>query len=178
MSEHQKQIRQSRKRYVQLTLLVWVALIGMDFFLHAGLFSKSYTQESPFLLPAMEAFRRIPYGYLALLGTLGILVWLFVRANVMGWRDGLRIGLGLGVVMAFSSAAGLYSISTAGIQLLASWFVIQVLEITIAGVIIGEGLIVSSMRRLTITVFIGVVLLFILTVAMQNFGLAPAMLSL
>jgi hypothetical protein len=172
MSEHQKQIRQSRKRYVQLTLLVWVALIGMDFFLHAGLFSKSYTQESPFLLPAMEAFRRI------LLGTLGILVWLFVRANVMGWRDGLRIGLGLGVVMAFSSAAGLYSISTARIQLLASWFVIQVLEITIAGVIIGEGLIVSSMRRLTITVFIGVVLLFILTVAMQNFGLAPAMLSL
>ena len=178
MSEHQNEIRPSRKRYVQLTLLVWITLIGVDFFLHGGIFSKNYVQESPFLLPALEAFRRIPYGYLALLGTTALLVWIFGRANVKGWRNGLGVGLSLGFVMAFSSSAGLYSISTARIQLLASWFVIQVIETAIACVVIGQGLFVSNLRRLTIIVIIGVILLFVVTVAMQSFGLASPMMSL
>ena len=177
MSEQHNEFQPSRKRYVQLTLLVWVLLIGIDFFLHAGLFSRSYTQESPFLLPTMEAFLRIPFGYLALLVSTGLLVWIFGRANVKGWRDGLGVGLGLGFAMAFSYTVGLYSISTASTQLLASWFVIQVLEIAIAGVVIGQGLLVSHMRRLTITVLIGVVLLFIITIAMQNLGLSSPMMS-
>ena len=177
MSEQHDEIRPSRKRYIQVALLVWIALIGLDFFLHAGLFSRSYTQESPFLLPAMEAFRRIPYGYLALLGTLLLLVWIFGRANVKGWRNGLIVGCGLGFLMAFSYTAGLYSISTVRIQLLASWFVIQVLEIGVAGIIIGQGLFADNMRRLTSIVLIGVVLLFIVTVAMQSFGLAPPMMA-
>lgn len=178
MSEQHNEFRLSRKRYVQFTLLVWVALIGVDFFFHGGLFSRIYTQDSLFLLPAMDAFRRIPYGYLALLATSALLVWIFGRANVQGWRNGLLVGLGLGVVMAFSYTAGLYSISTASIQLLVSWFIVQILEISIAGVIIGHGLLSTNIRRLAILIFIGVIILIVVTVAMQIFGLATPMLSI
>ena len=176
MPEQQRVIHTSRKRYVQLSLLVWVAMIGMDFFFHGGLFASAYVQDSPFLLSAMDAFRRIPFGYLALLATAGLLVWILDRASVMGWRKGLVIGLCLGVVMAFSYTFGLYSISTARPQLLAAWFIIQVLEIAIAGAIIGQGLFVDSFRRLALLVVIGFILLFVLTIVMQSIGMAPAMM--
>ena len=112
--------RTSRKRYVQLSLLVWVAIVGVDFFLHGGVFASTYTQDSPFLLPAINAFRRIPLGYLTLLATAGLLVWITDQAAANGWRRGLVTGLCLGAVMGLSFALGLYSISTASPQLLAA----------------------------------------------------------
>jgi hypothetical protein len=177
MSEQTYAIRASRKRCVQLSLLVWFALVGVDFFLHGGLFAATYVEDSPFLLSALDAFRRIPLGYLALLATASLLVWIFDRASILGWRRGLVVGLGLGIVMALSFTLGLYSISTARPQLLVAWFVIQVVEITIAGGILGQGLLVDSLRRLTLVVIIGFILLFVVTVVMQSIGLAPAMMT-
>ncbi len=172
--ERQGEGRTSRKKYVQLTLLVWFAMVGVDFFLHGGVFAALYTQDSPFLLPAMEAFRRIPLGYLALLITAGLLVWILERAPASGWRNGLSLGLLLGGVMGATLTLGLYSISTASPRLLAAWFVAQVLEIAVAGAIIGQGLRVRSLRRLTLAVVIGILLLFVGTVALQSTGWAPS----
>ena len=175
--EHNSENRIGRKRYVQLSLLVWVAMIGVDFFLHGGIFAAIYLQDSPFLLPLMEAFRRIPLGYLALLATAGLLVWIIDRASVRGWRKGLVVGLALGAVMGFSSILGLFSISTASPQLLAASFVAQVVEMSAAGAIIGQGLLAHSLRRLTLTVVIGFVLLLVGTIVLQNIGLAPSLIA-
>jgi hypothetical protein len=173
----QRENRAPRKRYVQLTLLVWVAMIGVDFFLHGGLFAATYVQNSPFLLPAMEAFRRIPVGYLALLITTALLVWIIDQASVRGWRKGLKTGLCLGVAMGVSSALGLYSISTANPQLLAVWFLAQVLEFAVAGAIIGQGLLAHSLRGLALIVVIAFILLLVGTIVMQSTGLAPVIMS-
>ena len=175
--EHNSENRIGRKRYVQLSLLVWVAMIGIDFFIHGGIFSATYLQDSPFLLSDMDAFRRIPLGYLAILATAGLLVWIIDRASVRGWRKGLVVGLTLGAVMGFTSTLGLFSISTASLQLLAASFVAQVVEMAAAGAIIGQGLLVHSLRRLTLSVVIGFVLLLVGTVVLQNIGLAPSRIA-
>jgi hypothetical protein len=172
--EHQSGSRTALKRYVQLSLLVWVAMIGIDFFLHGGIFAAIYLQDDAFLLSGMEAFRRIPLGYLALLATAGLLVWIIDRSSTRGWRKGAVVGLSLGAVMSFSSTLGLFSISTASPQLLAAWFVAQVLEMAIAGAMIGQGLVTQSLRRLTLAVVIGFVLLFAGTIVMQSVGLVPS----
>ena len=172
--ENQSENHTPRKRYVQLTLLVWFAMIGVDFFFHGGIFAVTYVQDSPFLLSGMEAFRRIPLGYLALLATAGLLVWIVDQTSARGWRKGLVIGLSLGLVMGASFTLGLYSISTARPQLLGAWFAAQVLEFAIAGAIIGHGLLVQSLRRLTLAVITGFILLFVGTIVMQSTGLSPS----
>jgi hypothetical protein len=170
MSEEDQLV--NRWRYIKLTLLVWVAMIGIDFFLHGGIFAALYEQDNPFILSATDSFRRIPLGYLALLATAALLVWIVKQTSTRGWRKGLVLGLGLGAVMAISSVLGLYSISTVSLQLLAAWFVAQVIEIAIAGAIIGQGLMVNSLRKLAAAVTIGFVLLFVVTVVIQNSGFA------
>ncbi len=172
--EYERENRTSRKRYVQLTLLVWVAMIGVDFFLHGGILAATYVQDSPFLLSAMDAFLRIPFGYLALLATAGLLVWIIDQASARGWRKGLVMGLSLGAVMGASFTLGLYSISTASPQLLAAWFAGQVLQMGIAGVVIGQGLATDTLRSLTLAVIFGVVFLFIATIVLQSVGLSPS----
>ena len=161
-----------RWRYIKLTLLVWVAMIGIDFFLHGGIFAALYEQDSPFILSATESFRRIPLGYLALLATSALLVWIIGQSSARGWRKGLVLGLVLGALMSTSYVLGLYSISTASSQLLAAWFAAQLIQIAIAGAIIGQGLFVNSLRKLAATVTIGFVLLFAGTAVVQNTGFA------
>jgi hypothetical protein len=66
----------------------WVLSIGIDLFLHAGLLAHLYVEPSPFLLPAEDAFRRIPLGYLTfLMLTIG-LFWLLRRLQVRGFTAG------------------------------------------------------------------------------------------
>jgi hypothetical protein len=68
----------------------------------------------------------------------------------------------------------LASISTAPLGLLVGWFVGQVLEIAIAGGVIGSALAGRGIKSLTVRVallFIGALLL---TLGLQALGLAPA----
>jgi hypothetical protein len=54
-------------------LLSWLAMLGLDFFLHGGLLAAFWVQNSPFLLPPAQAFLRIPMGYAACLLLAGLL---------------------------------------------------------------------------------------------------------
>ncbi len=48
------------KRPIPTILLAWFAMLGVDFLLHGGVLAAFYIRDSPFLLPPVEAFRRIP----------------------------------------------------------------------------------------------------------------------
>lgn len=76
--------------------------------------------------------------------------------------------------MGLSLILGLYSISTASPQLLAGWFIGQALEMGIAGAIIGQGLAMDSLRRLTVYVIVVFILPSVATVVMQSTGMAPS----
>ena len=164
----------SRRRLVFIGLLSWLSMLGVDFFLHGGLLARLYQQPSPFLLPPSDAFRRIPLGYLAALLLCFLLLWLMLRLELVGWRQGLAFGLKLGALIGGTGVLGLLSISTAGSGLLVGWFIGQTLEMALAGMVAGSGLTGQRLGTLALRVVVLVLFLVAVTIVMQSIGLAPA----
>jgi len=163
----------SKRHLLFMTLIAWLAMIGFDFLLHAGLLARLYSEPSPFLLPPMTALKLIPIGYLSFLLLSVLLVWLMVRLNLAGWRRGALFGLGLGGLTWGAFVLGLGSISTASLPLLLGWFNGQTLEMVLAGAVVGSGLAGMRLRRLfgIVLIFVGVAV--ILTILLQSFGVVP-----
>ena len=161
-------------RLARLALLSWLAMLGCDFFLHAGALSRFYLRPSPFLLPPLEAFRLIPVGYLSFLLLTILLLWLMLKLNLAGRKAGFLFGLKVGALVWGSFVLGLLSISTAESGLLASWFFGQTLELAIGGVVLGEGLAKANLGRLFIAVLVLVIGLVSITLILQILGIAPA----
>ena len=128
----------SHRRLVFIGLLSWLSMLGVDFFVHGGLLAKLYAQPSPFLLSPLDAFIRIPLGYLAALLLAALLLWLMLRLGLSGWRQGLSFGLRLGALMGASGMLGLFSISTAELSLVGAWLLSQVLQMGLAGAVTGR----------------------------------------
>ena len=163
------------KRRIGLIFISWLSMIGFDLFLHAGLLARLYTKPSPFLLSADQAFLRIPLGYLSFLVLAIVLIWFMETRKVIGWKSGLLFGLKLGALLWLASTLGLYSISTAGWDLLLGWGIGQALELGIAGIVIGLGLAGKRLSRLVLWVVVFVVVMVIITIILQTVGFAPPM---
>ena len=153
----------------------WFLSIGFDLFLHGGLLARLYAKESPFLLPPMEAFRRIPLGYLAFLILTFGLFWLLRRLNIRGLTAGFRYGVAAGALVWGAFVIGLYSISTATGALLVGWWVGQTVELGLAGAAIGAASGGTRLRRIWMVVVMAVIAFFIATVVLQTLGFAPQM---
>lgn len=165
----------TRGRSVAAVAAAWLLSLGFDVFLHAGLLAHLYAVPSPFLLDAPAAFRRIPLGYLAFLVLTVALYWLLSRLHVRGALAGCRYGAAAGAVVWGAFVVGLYSISTAGIFLLAGWWVGQTVELGLSGAVLGAFLAGARLRRIWGLVAAAVVVFFTATVLMQSLGWAPAM---
>lgn len=163
----------SRHRLVLIGLLSWFSMLGVDFFLHAGLLARLYARPGAFLLPPSDAFRLIPLGYLSFLLLEVLLLWLMLRLGLRGWREGLSFGLRLGALVWGALALGLLSISSAELSLLVGWSIGQSVEMGMAGAVTGSGLAGRRLRTLFVRVVALVLFLVVVTVVMQNVGLAP-----
>jgi FtsH-binding integral membrane protein len=153
---------------VGLTLLAWLAMVGFDFFLHAGLLSCIYNQASPFLLPAEQAFILIPLGYLSFLLLAILLVWLMPRLDIQGGQRGAVFGLKIGAIIWGSFMLGLASIATAPLSILAAWFIGQTVELGLAGAVIGSALADGNYRRLTALVAGLIIASLVVSIILQN----------
>ena len=153
----------------------WVVSLAFDLFLHAGLLARLYTEPSPFLLQAEDAFRRIPLGYASFLAlTLG-LYWLFRRLGVLGAIAGFWRGLTFGAAAWGIFVVGLYSISTASLPLLVGWWAGQSVELGLAGAVLGGAAGGVPLKRLWIFAILALVGSIVVTVVLQSVGFAPAM---
>ena len=153
---------------VKIGLLAWLAVIGFDLFLHAGILADLYSKPSPFLLPPQEAFRLIPLGYLSFILLIVFLLWLMSKLTVVGWRAGLVFGLKVGVLISAAGTLGLLSISTASVSLLVGWFLGQTVELGIAGMVLGSGLSTNRLRSLLVKVVIFFIAMGALAILLQN----------
>jgi len=153
---------------VKIGLLAWLAVIGFDLFLHAGVLATLYSEPSPFLLPPEEAFRLIPLGYVSFLMLIVLLVWLMPRLGIAGWKSGLVFGLIVGALISGAGYLGLLSISTAPQVLLIGWFLGQTVELGIAGMVLGSGLATERLRPLLIKVIVFFIVTVALGIVLQN----------
>jgi hypothetical protein len=155
-------------------VLSWLAMIGVDFFLHAGLLAPLYDWDSPFLLRPDEAFVRIPIGYLGFLLLAMGLAWLLTRLEVERGRDGALIAGALGAVAWGSLVLGLWSISTADPALLVGWWVGQTVELAVGGHVIGSALGGARLRTVAGTVGLVLAVGAVSAVVLQTVGYATA----
>jgi hypothetical protein len=154
--------------------VVWLLMLGMDFFLHGGLLAGLYLGEQRFLLPPKQAFALIPLGYLALMLAAILLVWLMGRLHIAGARDGFLFGLQLGVLVWGAEVLGLASVSTADPLLLAGWFAGQSIELAFAGAIAGTAAAGARLSRLFVLALLAAAGLEVITIVIQSLGFAPA----
>jgi len=159
---------------IKLILIAWMAMLGFDFFLHAGVLARIYTRESPFLLPPMEAFRRIPIGYLSFMITAVFLVWLASSLDIDNAKDGMILGFGLGLVMWAALGLGLYSVTTAEPSTLIAWSVGQSLEMAFAGALIGLAFRKGELRQAFFIALISIVFLVAVTIILQSLGIVQS----
>jgi len=159
---------------VATTLLAWIAMTGVDLFLHAGVLAPLYDWDSPFLLSPLEAFVRIPAGYLAFGILAAGLVWLLPRLDVGGARAGAVVAGAAGAVGWGALLLGTWSISSADPVLLVGWWLGQSAAMAVAGAVIGLS--IGGARRRTLGAAVGAVLLIgvVTAVALQSIGYATA----
>jgi len=153
---------------VQQTLVAWVSMLGSDILLHAGILHRQYLGGHPFLLTPERAFQLIPLGYASFLIVAVLLVWLSDRIGVTGAKAGAKFGLILGGAIWASTVAGLASITTAPLPLLAGWFVGQTLEIGVAGAVVGAARSGTGRGRIWAVVVGWCALALAITVVLQN----------
>ena len=161
-------------RPLPAVLLAWFLSVGVDLFLHGGLLARLYVAPSPFLLPAGEAFRRIPFGYLAFLVLTAGLYWFCRSLGVRGVAAGARYGFLAGLVVWGAVSLGLYSISSATVPLLVAWWLGQSVELGFAGAVLGGLAAGVPTKRMLVWVALAVAAFFAMTVVLQSLGLAPS----
>lgn len=160
-------------RAVSTVAAAWILSLGVDLLLHGGLLARLYSEPSPFLLDANDAFRRIPFGYLTFLILTTALFWLIKRLGIRGPVAGFRYGAAAGAVVWGAMVIGLYSISTASVALLVGWWVGQTLELALAAAVIGAAAAGRPIGRLWTLVIAIVLACIALTVTLQSIGWAP-----
>lgn len=168
MQDDQTEGLGSPKRIIAVGFLSWLTMLGVDFLIHGGLLENLYAQATPFLLPPLEAFRKIPIGYLSFLLIAVLLLWLMLRIGIAGWRGGLVFGLQLGLLTWGALILGLVSISSAPLNLMIGWWLGQSFELGIAGAVAGYGLEAERLRNLVLGVIGLVIASVLITVILQN----------
>jgi hypothetical protein len=160
---------------IGLIVSAWLLSVGIDFLLHGGILARLYFRESPFLLPAESAFARIPVGYFTFLVLTVSLWWLLGVLGTVGGFRGFRTGLLAGAVTWGALVLGLYSITTAPVDLLVAWWLGQSIELGAAGAVIGAGRKVAGRKRIHVTVAVVIIGCLVVTIVLQTLGWAPAM---
>ncbi len=163
------------KRPIPTVLLTWFAMLGFDFFLHGGLLANLYFAESDFTISPIEAFRRIPIGYIGFLLFVIFLVWIIPKLNPEGWKKGFWSGMKLGAILWGGFLLGLISISRIPVNLATAWMVGQTIEMGIGGAVVAAASEVTSLRRITLIVFSLVIFAFGATIVLQSMGIVPTL---
>jgi|WetSurSiteA1Bulk_404760.scaffolds.fasta_scaffold06953_1 hypothetical protein len=161
-------------RLVRITLLAWLAIISLDFFLNAGLLARFYRWDSPGFLTPLKMLQYIPLGYAAFLFWSILLVWLMKRLSVSGSRRGAAFGLRVGILCAAAGFCGEISIFALPVGMLFMWAIVNTVSFTIGGAVVGASLASPNLRKITRRIFALSLVCLVCGIILQNIGDNPA----
>ena len=124
------------KRYLLSVVLVFVIWSVLDFVIHGVILMKAYEATTSLWRPVAEMHR----GLLSLstLITAAAFVGIYtLLVNPKSVKAGALYGLLIGLFSGVSMALGTYSVMPITVEIAAGWFVGSLIEITLAGLIIG-----------------------------------------
>jgi hypothetical protein len=158
-------------RRLRIALVAWLAMLGLDFLLNGALFARMYQGGGAFFLAPGEAFRRIPFGYLAFLILAIAIVEIANRLRIATFEAGIRLGLAMGGVLAAVWSLSLYSIATLDALVAVAFALIWLALLVIGSAVAASGLARPSLRGLAFGVATFDVLCVLTVVGLQSFGL-------
>jgi hypothetical protein len=164
----------SSMRLMRITVLAWLAITSVDFFLNAGLLARLYRWDLPGFLAPVKMLQYIPLGYAAFLFWSTLLVWLMKRLSISGLTQGAAFGLRVGVLSAAAGFCGEVSIFALPVWMLFVWAIVNTVSFTIGGAVVGAGLASPNLRKLTRRIFTLLLLCLVFGVVLQNIGDNPA----
>ena len=170
VNSHDINKKNTTRRVFTLIFLTWLGVVGVDFFLNAGVFSWVYLKDSSFLLSPSEAFELIPLGYVGLLCNIVMFFWVMVNQRISGSLNGLFFGLIIGGLIQLAGLFGLKSISTAENVILFVMFISGLIQFAVSGLILGHGFAVECLNQLTLKIITIVVFLSLVTILLQSLG--------
>src|SRR3989304_2945364 len=144
--------RTQRAPVVRAAVLAWMLVVGIDFFVNAGLLAMLWKGPSSFLLSTADLFLRIPMGYAALLLWSVLVVWLVTRLHVERPRSGAVFGAKLGMLVSVAGMLGLASISTISATIALGWATTQIVEFAVVGYVGTLALRAGHTRRTTLAI--------------------------
>lgn len=156
-----------------MALVAWLAMLGLDFLLNGAIFARMYQDGGAFMLAPVEAFHRIPLGYLAFLILAVGIVEIAYRLRVIRIAGGIRLGLATGGVFGVTWGLSLYSIATLGAQVALAFATIWLALVVLGSAVAAAGLATTSLRGLALRVVAFDVLCGVTVIALQSFGVVP-----
>jgi hypothetical protein len=160
-------------RRLRVAFVVWLVMLGLDFLLNGALFARLYQGDGAVMLAPTEAFRRIPFGYLAFLILAIGVVELAYRLRVTRLADGVRLGLLIGVVLAATWSLGLYSIANISAEVALAFGGIWLALVVLACGVAATGLRQPSLRGIALRAGAFDVVCIAIVIALQSFGVVP-----
>jgi hypothetical protein len=166
-------MRTSLATRVRVSLIAWLAMLGVDFLLNGAIFARLYVSGGAFILAPSDAFRRIPLGYVAFLIIAVALVEFAYRLGVTGLRGGIELGLSVGAVIGVSWSLSSYSITTIPGQTAIAFAVIWIALVVTGLATAATGLARPRLRGLALAVGVFDAVCVALVIALQSFGIVP-----
>lgn len=118
------------------TVVVFVALMGMDFLLHGNLLATRYAETAQLWRPEAEMKMGVMALVTFIVALMFTLIYVLLVAN-KGLMTGLLYGLLYGIAVGVGAGFGTFSFMPLPYDLALSWFGIQVLESLVAGGLLG-----------------------------------------
>jgi hypothetical protein len=161
-------------RLIRITVLAWLAIVSLDFFLNAGLLARFYRWDLPGFLTPLKMLQYIPLGYAAFLFWSILLVWLMKQLSISGLRRGAAFGLKVGILTAAAGFCGEISIFALPVWMLFMWAIVNTVSFTIGGAVAGAGIASPNLRKITRRILALFLVCLVCGIILQNIGDNPA----